>query len=67
MIERNVGFANLNLKLSNQIPEGGRILKVEQDSYIRTAHRVYGKKIKQLSRETEHSKNAIKKLVEARD
>ncbi len=80
MIKRKVGFADLKLtpfeppfgieglKLSNQIPEGERrMLKVEQYSYIRTAHRVYGKKIKQLSRETGHCKNTIKKLIEARD
>ena len=37
------------------------MLKVDQYSYIRTAHRVYGKKIKQIARETRQSKNAIKK------
>lgn len=39
------------------------MLKVEQYSYIRTAHRVYGKKIKQIARETGHSKNTIKKVL----
>jgi len=39
------------------------MLKVDQYSYIRTAHRVYGKKIKQISRETGHSKNTIKKVL----
>ena len=39
------------------------MLKVDQNEYIRTAHRVYGKKIKQISRETGHSKNTIKKVL----
>ncbi len=39
------------------------MLKVEQYSYIRTAHRVYGKRIKQIARETGHSKNTIKKVL----
>ena len=39
------------------------MLKVEQYDYIRTAHRVYGKKIKQIARETGHSKNTIKKVL----
>jgi transposase len=36
---------------------------VDQYSYIRTAHRVYRKKIKQIARETGHSKNTIKKVL----
>ena len=39
------------------------MLKVDQYSFIRTAHRVYGKKIKQIARETGHSKNTIKKVL----
>lgn len=39
------------------------MLKVDQYSYIRTAHRIYGKKIKQIARETGHSKNTIKKVL----
>ena len=39
------------------------MLKVDQYSYIRTAHRVYGKRIKQIARETGHSKNTIKKVL----
>ena len=39
------------------------MLTVDQYSYIRTAHRVYGKKIKQIARETGHSKNTIKKML----
>jgi transposase len=41
------------------------MLTVDQYSYIRTAHRVYGKKIKQIARETGHSKNTIKKALRA--
>ena len=36
---------------------------MDQYSYIRTAHRVYGKRIKQIARETGHSKNTIKKVL----
>ena len=39
------------------------MLKVDQYSYIRTAYRIYGKKIKQIARETGHSKNTIKKVL----
>jgi transposase len=40
-----------------------RMLTVDQYSYIRTAHRVYGKKIKEIARETRHSKNTVKKVL----
>ena len=40
------------------------MLKLDQYSYIRTAHRVYGKKIKQIARETGHSKNTLKKVMQ---
>ena len=39
------------------------MLKVDQYDYIRTAHRVYGKNIKQIARETGHSKNTIKRVL----
>lgn len=39
------------------------MLNVDQYSYIRSAHRVYGKKIKQIARDTGHSKNTIKKVL----
>lgn len=39
------------------------MLKVDQYGYVRTAHRVYGKKIKQISKETGHSKNMIKNVL----
>jgi len=39
------------------------MLKVDQYSYIRTAHRVYGKTIRQIARESGHSKNTIKRVL----
>ena len=39
------------------------MLKVDQYNFIRTSYRVYGKKIKQIARETGHSKNTIKKVL----
>ena len=39
------------------------MLKVDQYDLIRTSYRVYGKKIKQIARETGHSKNTIKKVL----
>ena len=39
------------------------MLTVDQYSYIRTAHRIYGKAIKQIARETGHSKNTVKKVL----
>jgi len=39
------------------------MLKVDQYSYIRTAHRVYRKTIREIARETGHSKNTIKKVI----
>ena len=39
------------------------MLKVDQYDFIRTGYRVYGKKIKQMARETGHSKNTIKKVL----
>ena len=39
------------------------MLKVDQYDFIRTGYRVYGKKIKQIARETGHSKNTIKKVL----
>jgi transposase len=39
------------------------MLKVDQYDYVRTAYRVYGKKIKQIARETGHSKNTIKRAL----
>lgn len=39
------------------------MLKVPQYDYIRTAHRVYGKSIKQIARETGHSRNTIRRAL----
>lgn len=39
------------------------MLRVDQYDFIRTSYRVYGKKIKQIARETGHSKNTIKKIL----
>lgn len=36
---------------------------MDQYEYIRTAHRVYGKKIRQIARDTGHSKNTVKKAL----
>jgi transposase len=45
------------------VSEERRMLTVDQYEYIRIAHRVYGKKIKELRRETGHSKNTIRKVL----
>lgn len=39
------------------------MLKVDQYEFIRTSYRVYGKRIKEIARETGHSKNTIKKVL----
>ena len=39
------------------------MLTVDQYAYIRIAHRVYGKGIREISRDTGHSKNTVKKAV----
>ena len=39
------------------------MLKVDQYDLIRTSYRVYGKGVKQIARETGHSKNTIKKVI----
>ena len=39
------------------------MLTVDQYEFIRTAYRVYGKKIKEIARQTGHSKNTIKKVL----
>jgi len=39
------------------------MLKVDQYDLIRTSYRVYGKKIKEIARETGHSKNTIRKVL----
>ena len=39
------------------------MLKVEEYGYIRAAHRVYGKKIREIARDTGHSRNTVKKAL----
>ena len=39
------------------------MITVDQYNYIRTAHRVYGKKIREIARETGHSRNTIRKVL----
>jgi len=39
------------------------MLKVDQYEYIRTAHCVYGKTIRQIARDTGHSRSTIKKAL----
>lgn len=39
------------------------MLKVDQYGYIRIANRVYGKSVRQIAKETGHSKNTIKKVL----
>ena len=39
------------------------MLTVDQYEYIRTAHRVYDKKIREITRETGHSRNTVKKVL----
>jgi len=36
---------------------------VEEYGYIRAAHRVYGKKIREIARDTGHSRNTVKKAL----
>jgi hypothetical protein len=42
---------------------GEELLNMDQYEYIRTAHRVYGKNISELARQTGHSRNTIKKAL----
>jgi transposase len=39
------------------------MLKLDQYDYVRTGYRVYGKTIKEIARETGHSKNTVKKAL----
>jgi len=41
------------------------MLNVDQYEYIRMAHRVYGKKIREIARQTGHSRNTIKKVLQS--
>ncbi len=39
------------------------MIRMDQYSFIRSAHRVYGKSIRQISRETGHSRKTIRKVL----
>jgi predicted transcriptional regulator len=39
------------------------MITVDQYEYIRIAHRVYCKKIREIARETGHSRNTVKKVL----
>jgi len=39
------------------------MIKVSQYDYVRIAQRVYGKNIKEIARETGHSKNTVKRIL----
>ncbi|MDO9528050.1 MAG: IS21 family transposase [Syntrophales bacterium] len=39
------------------------MITVDQYNYIRTAHRVYGKKIRAIARDTGHSRNTVRKAL----
>jgi len=39
------------------------LLRMDQYELIRTGYRVYGKNISELSRQTGHSRNTIKKAI----
>jgi transposase len=47
----------------NPKSEERSMLTVDQYELIRISHRVYGKKVKAIARETGHSKNTIKKIL----
>jgi transposase len=40
------------------------MLRVDQYDYIRIAHRIYQKKIREIARETGHSRNTVKKVLQ---
>jgi hypothetical protein len=44
-------------------PEAQRMIRMGQYSFIRTAHRVYGKSTMQISRETGHCRKIIRKVL----
>ena len=39
------------------------MIEVNEYTYIRMSHRVHGKKIREIARETGHSKNTVKKAL----
>jgi hypothetical protein len=46
-----------------QTPDREEKLTVDQYSYLPIVHRVYGKGIREISRDTGHSKNTVKKAL----
>ena len=53
----------MDFKKANLLSEERRMIKVDQYEYIRIANRVYGKKIREITRETGHSRNTVKKVL----
>jgi transposase len=51
------------VKNINNESEGRRMLRMDQYELIRTAHRVYGKNISEIVRETGHARNTVKKAL----
>jgi len=45
-------------------PEVSEVIKMDQYEYIRTAHRIYGKGIRQIQKDTGHSRVTIRKVLE---
>ncbi len=39
------------------------MIRMDQYEYVRTAHRVYGKSIREISRETGHDRKTIRKVL----
>jgi len=42
---------------------GGGVIRMDQYEYIRTAHRVYGKSIRQIQKDTGHARVTIRKVL----
>jgi hypothetical protein len=41
----------------------GGMISMGQYEYVRTAHRIYGKSVRQISRETGHDRKTIRKVL----
>ena len=50
--------------LHNRLTGGGKVIRMDQYEYIRTAHRVYDKGIRQIQKETGHSRVTIRKVLQ---
>lgn len=42
------------------------MLSMGQYEYIRTAYRVYGKKIREIARDTGHSRNTVRRVLKGK-